>query len=194
VAHDDESRTAANSDNERVNYEHSHSHNPASSNTLDPVVDNIFQFKCLNLVQKHLCDIKRFLWLRELFFCQCALHVAEKLEVRGRQIKTIDRMGHSNNIILGQKASEAFECWRRELSKCMPTPWECHFRRFGDTGFSSSSMTLLVRVHLAGARLFEARWSSLPVRLDVISRMNSHTREWRPCRMCWHKNENYLFP
>jgi hypothetical protein len=40
-----------------------------SSNMLDSVVGNMFQFKCLNFVQKGQNDMKKMDWLSELLFC-----------------------------------------------------------------------------------------------------------------------------
>jgi hypothetical protein len=52
------------------------------SNAFDIVVEDIFQFRPLNFIQKRLNSIKKIYWRSELLSCQCALHVIEKPEVR----------------------------------------------------------------------------------------------------------------
>jgi hypothetical protein len=80
-----------------------------SSNTLDSVVKNMFQFKCMNFVQKGLNDIKKIDWLSELLFCQCALHMAEKSEVRECQPGLLIGCGTETMYFSAKKASETFE-------------------------------------------------------------------------------------
>jgi hypothetical protein len=55
-----------------------------SSNALNPIAEDMFQFRPLNFIEKRLNAIRKIWWLNELLSRQCALHVIEKPEVQGR--------------------------------------------------------------------------------------------------------------
>jgi hypothetical protein len=74
-----------------------------ASNALDPMMEDMFQYGPPNVVQKRLNAIKKILWRSELFSCQCALHRAEKPEVRRCQARTVGGMGNSNDITFSGK-------------------------------------------------------------------------------------------
>jgi hypothetical protein len=80
-----------------------------SSKSLDPVVEDMFQFRPLNLVQKCVNAVKRIPWSGILLACQYILHTAEKLEVRECDGRALRRIQNQNNVILVTKKSEAFE-------------------------------------------------------------------------------------
>jgi hypothetical protein len=82
-----------------------------SLNSLYLAVKDGFQFRHLNFTQKLLNASEKTIWPRELLSCQCRLHVPEKLEVRRCQVRTVRRMGYSNNRFFSEKFSRAFERW-----------------------------------------------------------------------------------
>jgi hypothetical protein len=82
-----------------------------TGNPPNPVVKDEFQFRPLIFTQKFVNASEKILWPGKLLLCQCHLHVPENPEVRRCQVRTVRRMGSSNNRIFSEKFSEAFERW-----------------------------------------------------------------------------------
>jgi hypothetical protein len=79
---------------------------------LDPMVEDMFQFGPLTLVQRRLNAIKQIWWPSELLFCQCAFHVVENPQVRGCQVRTIRRMG-TRRMSFSAKSSQKLSGGKR---------------------------------------------------------------------------------
>jgi hypothetical protein len=72
-------------------------------NALYPVVKDEFQFRPLNFIQKYLNASEKILRPGKLLSYKCRLHVTETPEVRRCQVRTVERMGYSSNIIFSEK-------------------------------------------------------------------------------------------
>jgi hypothetical protein len=72
-------------------------------NPLYPVMKDEFEFRPLNFTHNFLNASEKILWPGELLSCQCRFYVSEKSELTRCQVRTVRRMGYSNNRIFNEK-------------------------------------------------------------------------------------------
>jgi hypothetical protein len=77
-------------------------------NPLGPVVKDEFQFRSLNFTQKFLNASEKILWPGELLSWRCRLHVPKKPEVRKCEVRTVRRIGYSNDGIFSETVLRGF--------------------------------------------------------------------------------------
>jgi hypothetical protein len=78
------------------------------SDSLDPVAEDTFRFRPLNLVRKGLNATAKIRWLAQPFSGSSALHAAERAEPGWRQIRARGRVWRPNNVIFGDVMLRVF--------------------------------------------------------------------------------------